>query len=297
MKYLNVYQHIFLSEHNSIHLQPKILIPKYNSTFYIKSSIYSNLSLQLQSTPYCLIPLHQNFNNTSSSVPKNMFDYIKTPLSKRNIVPKRELIERKRQRTKEQQHKVKKSKKVKQIKKQKLKEEEEPLRLTSTGLKKMLAKLLKKIDRKQDKKTLQKRSEELTPAQKQEIASQLKNRMVQLSREQLFDLKDKYFSRGNDKEINFEYFDFSKLKQFENELDIFENLNKSNANHISLQKEELQRKEQKEKEKEKLNDKLDIVPLYEDPFAKQENKNNYNNNISDDDSDSDSDSESISDDI
>ena len=113
----------------------------------------------------------------------------------------------------------------------------------------------------------------------------------------LDDLKDKYFSRGNDKEINFEYFDFSKLKQFENELDIFENLNKSNANHISLQKEELQKKEQKEKEKEKLNDKLDIVPLYEDPFAKQENRNNYNNNISDDESDSDSESESISDDI
>ena len=262
MKYLNVYQHIFLSENNSIHLQPKILIPKHNSTFHIKSSIYSNLSLQLQSTPYCLIPLQQHFNNTSSSVPKNMFDYIKTPLSKRNIVPKKELIERKRKRTIEQQHKVKKSKKVKQIKKQKQKanEEEEPLRLTSTGLKKMLAKLLRKIDRKQDKKTIKKSSEELTPAQKQEIASQLKNRMVQLSREQLYDLKDKYFSRGNDKEINFEYFDFLKLKQFENELDIFENLNKSNANHISLQKEELQRKEQKE-QKEKLNDKLDIVPL------------------------------------
>ena len=55
-------------------------------------------------------------------------------------------------------------------------------------------------------------------------------------------------------------------------------------------------KEQKE-QKEKLNDKLDIVPLYEDPFAKQQNKNNNTNNISDDESDSDSDSESISDDI
>ena len=279
MKYLNVYQNIFLSENNSIQSQPKILIPKYSSTFHLKSSLYSNISLQLQSTPYCLIPLQQSFNNTFH---KNMFDYIKTPLSKRNIIPKKEFTELKRKRTNEQHQ-------VKQIKKPKRKEEEY-LHITSKSLIQMVSKLLKKIDNKQDKKIMKKSSDELTPAQKQEIASQLKIRLVQLSREQLFALKDKFFHGGNDMEVNFEHFDFSKLKQFGNELSLLENLNRNNANHKSLQEEELQRRE--EKERQKLNKELKIVPLYEDPFANQGNKYSIDSS-----SDDDSDNDSISDDI
>ena len=141
--------------------------------------------------------------------------------------------------------------------------------------------ILKQLDKKQDKRVVMRKKEKTFSEKEQiEIFNEFKPRMLNLSTEQINKLKKDYFTNTESSVLDFHFFQYEKLEQFQNQLDIFENLNKLNPEHKNFIEEQ---KAMNESNKEKNI----VIQEYTAPFESKDKDNSDSDSNDDDDSDDD----------
>ena len=142
--------------------------------------------------------------------------------------------------------------------------------------------LMKQLDKKQDKRVVIKKKEKKTFSEREQIAifNEFKPRMLNLSTEQINKLKQDFFTNTENSVLDFHFFQYNKLEQFQNQLAIFENLNKLNPDHKNFIEEQ---KAMNESNKEKNI----VIQEYTAPFESKDKDNSDSDSNDDDDSDDD----------